>query len=68
MRLRRLSVATICGAERSRSKKKVALGTLKLAFMRYMGHVSSRNANDTWAGTKKEHFNGVGHEGSRAIE
>ena len=37
MRLRRLSVATICGAERSRSKKKVALRTLKLAFMRYMG-------------------------------
>jgi len=29
-------------------------------------HASSRNANDTWVGTKKDHFNGVGYEGKNS--
>jgi hypothetical protein len=54
-------VADISGADRSRSKER-SIGNVEVGVYEIYGmYASSRNANDTWAGTKKDHFNGVGH-------
>jgi hypothetical protein len=62
-------VAAICG-RKGHDQKECSIGNIDVGIYEIHGtHASSRNVNDTWAGTqKKEHFNGVGHEGSIAIE
>jgi hypothetical protein len=70
MRLRRISSWQLFVGRKGHDRKNVALGTLKLAFMRYTERMHQAEMPMIYgqAPKGKGAFDGVGHEGRVSIE